>query len=1129
MATVEQFLRTLGDSGLLSGDDLVSLEKGVEPGQRGDDAQRFAQQLVQQGKLTRFQASVIYQGRGRGLVFGEYRVLDRIGAGGMGQVFRAEHRKMKRVVALKVLPTATMKSPDAIKRFEREVEAAARLNHPNIVTAHDAGEHSGLHFLVMELVEGDDLARVVKQRGPLPVAEAVDLIAQAAQGLAYAHAQGIIHRDIKPANLLVDRSGRLKILDMGLARIDDGGNALTRDGLTQSGMVMGTIDYMAPEQAMNTHRADARADIYSLGCTLFRVLSGRDLYEGDTVVEKIIAHREQPIPPLVDIRPDVTPSLDAVYRRMVAKRPDDRYQTMSAVVSELESVKKELAGGPASVSMATMLEGRLPQAVQDTAKTFGTIQVAGAQGNNTVQPVTIAKSMTAIPTAARSIRKKSNRLVPLLTGAAVVLLGGLAAWYSTRPTQTTLAVVSTPGIVQPPQSQATPVQPVVSSPPPPVTLAGATSTPSATSPRTAPSNTVTPVTSSSTPSTPPPSKGNPPGNGPPPGPPPKNGPPGGPPGNGPPGVGPPGNGPPRGEPGPMPPPPPGANGGAGDQDGGWISLFDGKSLEGWTGRKDLYTVDSSTGAIVSVGSRGDLWTERQFSDFEVECNFRVGPDGNTGLGLRYPGFGDASKEGMEIQLIDDEMANLQPYQFTGALYRLVSPTRGHLKKFPQWNKLQVWCVGDELAVTLNDFTVMATNLATLRNANPTHAGLKRTSGHLCLCANTGRTEVRNLRVRERGTSQTRPAVGTTSLNDLSGWRGLPGFWTVTANSVRANAARGSAKVNHYLCSPREYADFELNCQVLLRGGNTGINVRSSFANAGEFQLRGPQVDMGQELWGSLYGELMSGMMKAADPKIAASATKPGQYNDVSVRCVGKHVTIKINGETTVDDDFPQMAPSGLIGFQIHNGQGTDVEFRNIAIVELANQPAASTSAGSKTGPYRKLFNGKDLTGWQAASNDQGRWRVQNGTITCAPGGFTRLCTDEVFENFQFRCEVQVNQGGNGGLHFRIPANAGFRAGYEAAINCTYSDPNRTGSIYSLPNLGTLYSNPRPLVPANTWFRMEVIAVGNRIQVFVDGRMVTDVVDSEKRYTRGQLGIEHHSNPTAIFYRNIEVKELPPGA
>lgn len=362
--------------GLLSEDAIRSAVKSLPSAARPRDRARMAEWLIKQGLLTPFQVAEIDAGRRGSLVLGNYVVLDRIGAGGMGLVLKARHCRMDRLVALKVLPTSVTASPERLARFQREVKAAARLEHPNIVAAYDADECRGVHYLAMQYVDGNDLATLVKRDGPFELARSLDSILQVARGLGYAHGRGVIHRDIKPSNLLMDGAGRVRILDLGLARILNPSNLLPETELTSEGAAMGTADYMAPEQSLDAGEADARSDIYSLGCTWHYLLTGRAVYGGDSVIKRVLAHRDHPVPKLGDRVSGIPPELEAIFQRMLAKNPGDRFPSITCLLDALQEtgavVSADATGiGPGTQermireertrSFATPVPGLVPQ------------------------------------------------------------------------------------------------------------------------------------------------------------------------------------------------------------------------------------------------------------------------------------------------------------------------------------------------------------------------------------------------------------------------------------------------------------------------------------------------------------------------------------------------------------------------------------------------------------------------------------------------------------------------------------------------------------------------------------------------------------------------------------------------
>lgn len=275
-----------------------------------------------------------------GDTIGNYEILRSLGEGNMGQVVLASHKQMKRKVALKFISAELLASSAARTRFQREIEATAKLQHPNLVIAHDAGEVDGQHFLVMEYVQGVDLRSKVKQSGPLDIATAIQCTADAARGLHHAHEKGIVHRDVKPGNIMLGSDNAAKVTDLGLARFSDADpNAVE---VSQTGLVIGTSAFMSPEQCAGTRDLDFRTDIYSLGCTLFYLLTGRNVYPAGSTLQMLRAHTEEPIPSLREIRPECPIALENLLSSMLSKRPQDRPESMASVASQLDELNADV-------------------------------------------------------------------------------------------------------------------------------------------------------------------------------------------------------------------------------------------------------------------------------------------------------------------------------------------------------------------------------------------------------------------------------------------------------------------------------------------------------------------------------------------------------------------------------------------------------------------------------------------------------------------------------------------------------------------------------------------------------------------------------------------------------------------
>ncbi len=290
-------------------------------------------------------------------VLGEYQLIEELGRGGMGRVYKALHTKLDRIVAVKVLPRGRLGDEKAIVRFDREMKAVGRLAHPNIVHAHDAREIDGTPVLIMEFVDGLDLAEIGRRLGRLPLADVCELVRRTALALQCAHEHGLVHRDVKPSNIMLSRAGEVKLLDLGLARFyaESAG-----EETTGTGIAMGTADYMAPEQASDSRTVDIRADLYSLGCTLYKLLSGRAPFSGAEyrgTLDKLNAHVHQPAPFIRDLVPDVPEKLAAILDRLLAKDPNDRFSVPSDVA---EAIAPLCNGADLPALVKRALESPLP-------------------------------------------------------------------------------------------------------------------------------------------------------------------------------------------------------------------------------------------------------------------------------------------------------------------------------------------------------------------------------------------------------------------------------------------------------------------------------------------------------------------------------------------------------------------------------------------------------------------------------------------------------------------------------------------------------------------------------------------------------------------------------------------------
>gem|GEM_PF-2337602 len=361
------FLATMERSGILSETGLQEVRDCLVQDTQLQDSSALAERLVEQGRLTEFQARRLLVGKAKSLVFGRYVLLDRLGIGAMGRVFKARHRLLDRLVALKVVLPVCASSKHSVTRFFREMKIVGVLDHPNVVRAFDADQHEDSPYIVMEYLEGEDLEKVLRRRGMLPPQEVIDCMIQVAWGLAHAHEKGVVHRDIKPTNLFLDNTGVVKVLDLGLGAFVGVSNEGASAQDTDEGFVVGTCDYMSPEQ-LNGQAVDARTDQFSLGCTMYRLLTGEFAFPGMTKMDRMVKRIQDRHVPITDVRKDLPVPLVAVIDRLLSPRPEDRFSSAAEVAEELEMLlpaadrrKRETRTSPGSQQLRTSTSSSLPE------------------------------------------------------------------------------------------------------------------------------------------------------------------------------------------------------------------------------------------------------------------------------------------------------------------------------------------------------------------------------------------------------------------------------------------------------------------------------------------------------------------------------------------------------------------------------------------------------------------------------------------------------------------------------------------------------------------------------------------------------------------------------------------------
>jgi serine/threonine protein kinase len=1042
---------------------------------------------------------------------GPYRVLEVLGAGGMGVVFRAEDPMLQRLVALKAMLPGMAAVPNAKQRFLREARMAAAIRHDHVVAIYQVGEDRGVPWLAMEFLEGEPLDERLKREKALSVAEVVRIGQEVAEGLEAAHERGQIHRDIKPANIWLEgKRGRAKILDFGLARSAEGSS-----NLTQSGAIVGTPAYMAPEQAQGKP-VDHRGDLFSLGCVLYRMAAGRPAFQGADTISTLLAVATAHPPTPARVNPTVPVGLSDLITRMLAKAPGDRPTSAREVAETLERLSRPKAPKEAPPPRKAPPPNRPtppPPPKRPVSANPAPPKRPPAPGDTIPQapPPVAPRRATPAPSAEPplAIQPKDvvrpRRSCAGLAATAVLLLGSLAlvgggiAFFLTygEPGHGTLALESDADDVQVRVSRAGEQVAVLDAKTnPEVSLAvgaydleliGGKEGQKLQSARVVLARggrEFAKVTTDS-PTVPVPD-----------------------------GTA----GAPNGGTAVTKPPTPAP---------GFRSIFNGKDLAGWKVLPEYpgeWSVED--GLLVGRGTKpsGLFTTRGVYENFHFLIEAKINDGGRAGQFFRT-GLGLAVGPKGKVKNLDGYEAVISalpaPAKQTGSLEPKLHFQTEPLVQPDQWFTQEVIADGDRLVVKVNGKTV----------TDVRDESLKFRRGHLALQALAPKSVLHVKRAEVKELPGAAPEGFDPLFNgkDLRGWKthsAQPHGWTVEGGYLIGRADKGTT---HLFTGRDDFTDFHLRAEVKANDfGNSGIYFRTpysltlqgQFPGGYEAQILNRSAVPGTPLTGSLFNL----------HNVSSTPTRADDWFVLEVMARGPNLAVVVNGIPTAKyADSKKGAPTrGHIALQAMSPDTTVVQFRRIDVKDLPKDVAPVKSG------FVPLFDGKTLAGWKTHPEDKAKWEVKDGAIV-GTGPVGHLYSDrDDYENFHFLVEAKINDKGNSGQYFRAKYAKGFPQGYEAQINFGHNDLVRTGSLHPAFNPKLTPAQRKQITVtesphhADEWFTQEVIAVGNRIFIKVNGQQMVNFVDDNNTYTRGHFALQHLDPGTVVSFRRVEVMELPPG-